>query len=95
MDESIEIIRGLLRGGYYEFHGDHFDVPSIKIAPVPATPVPILVGGHSEAALRRAARLATAGCTVAAIPPISPSCSLDSLRSAPRRDVPTRPSRFT
>ena len=55
MDESIEIIRGLLRGGYYAFHGDHFDVPSIKITPVPAAPVPILVGGHSEAALRRAA----------------------------------------
>jgi len=56
MDEMIEIVRGLLTGGYYEFHGKHFDIPSIKLCPVPEQPVPILIGGHSEAALRRAAR---------------------------------------
>jgi alkanesulfonate monooxygenase SsuD/methylene tetrahydromethanopterin reductase-like flavin-dependent oxidoreductase (luciferase family) len=57
MDECIEILQGLLAGGYYEHHGDLFDVPPIKICPVPGRPVPILVGGHSDAALRRAARL--------------------------------------
>jgi len=57
MDEMIEIIRGLSKGGFYEFHGRYYDVPSIKICPVPSAPVPILIGGHSEAALRRAARL--------------------------------------
>ena len=57
MDEMIEIIRGLSKGGFYEFHGRHYEVPSIKICPVPSAPVPILIGGHSEAALRRAARL--------------------------------------
>lgn len=57
MDEMIEIIRGLLAGGYYEFHGKHYEIPSIKMCPVPESPVPILIGGHSEAALRRAARL--------------------------------------
>lgn len=57
MDEMIEIVRGLLAGGYYEFHGHHYDIPSIKMCPVPAEPVPVLIGGHSEAALRRAARL--------------------------------------
>jgi len=56
-DEMIEIIRGLLTGDYYEFHGQHFDVPKIKMCPVPKQPVPILIGGHSQAALRRAARL--------------------------------------
>ena len=56
MDEQIEIIRGLCAGGYFELHGDFYDVPSIKICPVPATPLPIVIGGHSEAALRRAAR---------------------------------------
>jgi probable F420-dependent oxidoreductase len=55
MDEALAIVRGLSAGGYFEFHGEIFDVPSIKIAPVPARPVPILVGGHGEAALRRAA----------------------------------------
>jgi len=57
MDEMIEIIRGLGRGGFYEFHGRFYDIPSIKLCPVPAKPVPILIGGHSEPALRRAARI--------------------------------------
>jgi probable F420-dependent oxidoreductase len=57
MDEMIEIMRGLWTGGFYEFHGEHFDVPSLKICPVPDGPIPILIGGHSDAALRRAARL--------------------------------------
>lgn len=57
MNEMIEIIRGLNAGGYYEFHGTHYDLESIKISPTPSEPVPILIGGHSEAALKRAARL--------------------------------------
>ena len=57
MDEMIEIIRGLTKGGFYQFHGKYYDVPSIKISPVPSEPIPILIGGHSEPALRRAARL--------------------------------------
>jgi len=56
MDEMIEIMRGLWTGGFFEFHGEHFDVPSLKLCPVPAKPIPILIGGHSDAALRRAAR---------------------------------------
>jgi probable F420-dependent oxidoreductase len=57
MDESIAILRGLSAGGYFEHHGASFDVPPIKIAPVPTEPTPVLIGGHSDAALRRAARL--------------------------------------
>jgi probable F420-dependent oxidoreductase len=56
MDESIAVIRGLLAGGYSQFHGTVFDMPSVKMTPVPSEPVPILIGGHGEAALRRAAR---------------------------------------
>jgi probable F420-dependent oxidoreductase len=55
MDEALAIVRGLSAGGYFEFHGEIFDIPAIKIAPVPTRPVPVLVGGHGEAALRRAA----------------------------------------
>ena len=56
MDEALAIVRGLSAGdGYFEFHGEIFDVPLIKIAPVPTRPLPILIGGHGEAALRRAA----------------------------------------
>jgi probable F420-dependent oxidoreductase len=55
MDESLAVLRGLSAGGYFEFHGEIYDVPAIKIAPVPTVSVPILIGGHGEAALRRAA----------------------------------------
>jgi len=57
MDEMIEIVRGLMTGNFFEYHGDHYDIPSIKICPVPTEPLPILIGGHAEPALRRAARL--------------------------------------
>jgi probable F420-dependent oxidoreductase len=56
MDECIEIIKGLTTGDYFEFHGEFYDIPKTKMTPAPTQPVPILVGGHAEAALRRAAR---------------------------------------
>jgi probable F420-dependent oxidoreductase len=57
MDEMIEIVRGLVAGGWFAYRGAHYDLPRIKISPVPSRPIPILIGGHSEVALRRAARL--------------------------------------
>jgi probable F420-dependent oxidoreductase len=57
LDDSIAILRGLATGGYFEYHGTTYDLPPVKIAPVPAEPVPVLIGGHADAALRRAARL--------------------------------------
>ncbi len=56
LDEEVEIIRGLSTEGYFEFRGEIFNIPGIKLSPVPTAPVPILFGGHSEAMLRRAAR---------------------------------------
>ncbi|MBF6301384.1 TIGR03619 family F420-dependent LLM class oxidoreductase [Nocardia amamiensis] len=56
MDECIDIVRGLSAGGYFEYHGEFYDIAPIKISPVPTEPVPILVGGHSKPALRRAAQ---------------------------------------
>jgi probable F420-dependent oxidoreductase len=58
MDEMIEIIRGLMTGEYFEYHGAYYDIDSLKICPTPTEPLPILIGGHAEPALRRAARLA-------------------------------------
>jgi probable F420-dependent oxidoreductase len=55
-DEMIDIMRGLARGGYFEFHGQHYQIPRIKLCPTPAQPIPILIGGHTEPALRRAAQ---------------------------------------
>ncbi len=56
LDEAIDIIRGLSGGEYFEFHGQIYDVPSIKMCPAAPEPIPILIGGHGDAALRRAAR---------------------------------------
>ena len=50
-------MRGLSSGEYFEYHGEFYDLQKIKINPVPTEPLPILVGGHSDAALRRAVRL--------------------------------------
>ena len=57
LDEMIEIIRGLCAGDYFEYDGEIFQIPSIKICPVSTQPIPIIIGGHSEPALRRAARI--------------------------------------
>ncbi|MEB3904790.1 LLM class flavin-dependent oxidoreductase [Mycobacterium ulcerans] len=57
IDECIEIVKGLTTGEYFEFHGEFYDIPKTKMSPAPTAPIPILVGGHADAALRRAARL--------------------------------------
>jgi probable F420-dependent oxidoreductase len=54
MDECIDVLRGLWSGGFFEYHGEFFDLPAVKQTPAPTAPIPLLVGGHSEAALRRA-----------------------------------------
>ena len=55
-DEMIDVLRKLWTGEVVEHHGDHFDVPALEMLPAPSQPIPIIVGGTSEAALRRAAR---------------------------------------
>ena len=57
MDEMVAIIRGLTAGGWFEFDGQIFTVPRIKMTPIPTEAIPILIGGHGEAALRRAAEV--------------------------------------
>src|SRR5260221_12128684 len=54
MDEELAIIRGLSAGGYFSFRGEVYDLPRIKIAPVPSQPLPLLLAGNSVSALRRA-----------------------------------------
>jgi probable F420-dependent oxidoreductase len=58
MDEQIQIIRGLMTGEYFEWHSDYYDIPRIKMCPTPSACPPIIIGGHSKPAYRRAARYA-------------------------------------
>ena len=61
MNEMLQIIRGLCKGtdgkgDYFDFDGEFYQIPSLKLCPVPSQPLPILLGGHADAALKRAAQ---------------------------------------
>ena len=56
-DEIIEVLQSLWSGQMVEYHGAHFDFPRVQLSPAPSTHPPIYVGGSSEIALRRAARV--------------------------------------
>ena len=56
-DECIDIVRGLSTGDYFGYHGECYDFAPIKLLPVPTEPLRIIIGGHADANLRRAARL--------------------------------------
>lgn len=55
-DEMLEVLAALWQPGWVEFHGDFYDIPRLEMTPVPTEPVPVLVGGISDVAMRRAAR---------------------------------------
>jgi len=57
LDEQIEIVRGLETGEFFGFEGQVHHMPANKMCPVPTARTPILIGGHTEPALKRAARL--------------------------------------
>jgi alkanesulfonate monooxygenase SsuD/methylene tetrahydromethanopterin reductase-like flavin-dependent oxidoreductase (luciferase family) len=57
MDECLAVVRQLLTGKPVTFHGTFFDLDEALIAPAPAEPVPLVIGGRSDAAARRAGRL--------------------------------------
>jgi probable F420-dependent oxidoreductase len=56
-DEYIPAMRELFEAGMPEFHGAHIDYSGVLFSPKPSTPLPIVVGGTSRAALKRAATL--------------------------------------
>jgi len=58
-DEYIAAMRALWSGPHAEFHGDFVDFEPATCSPRPVNGnIPVLVGGDSEAALKRAVRLA-------------------------------------
>jgi alkanesulfonate monooxygenase SsuD/methylene tetrahydromethanopterin reductase-like flavin-dependent oxidoreductase (luciferase family) len=56
MDECLQILRGLADGTPMTFDGEFFSLEDALILPAPSPPVPLIVGGRSDAAVRRAAR---------------------------------------
>ena len=57
MDSMIEIIRGLHSGDYYGHDDEFYQIPACKMNPVPSKVTPILIGGHADLALKRAAKI--------------------------------------
>jgi alkanesulfonate monooxygenase SsuD/methylene tetrahydromethanopterin reductase-like flavin-dependent oxidoreductase (luciferase family) len=57
MDESLGVVRALLEGRTVAHAGDFFALDDVRVLPAPVPPVPIVVGGRSPAALRRAGTL--------------------------------------
>jgi probable F420-dependent oxidoreductase len=54
MDECIDILRGLTSGEFFGYDGEFYSFEPLQQCPAPTEKIPLLVGGHSDAALRRA-----------------------------------------
>jgi alkanesulfonate monooxygenase SsuD/methylene tetrahydromethanopterin reductase-like flavin-dependent oxidoreductase (luciferase family) len=57
MDECLQILRELADGTPVTFDGQFFSLHDALIVPAPAPRIPLIIGGRSDAAVRRAARL--------------------------------------
>jgi alkanesulfonate monooxygenase SsuD/methylene tetrahydromethanopterin reductase-like flavin-dependent oxidoreductase (luciferase family) len=57
MDEALGLVRRLLAGEAVTHDGEFFRLDDAHLRPTPEQPVPLIVGGRSDAALRRAGRL--------------------------------------
>ena len=57
MEEMIDVLRLLWSGEMVEHHGEFYDFPPVQMAPAPAGPIPVLIGGQTGVALKRAARI--------------------------------------
>jgi len=55
-DEMLDLLAALWSGQWTEHHGEFYDVASLKQCPAAPSRIPLLVGGHADAALRRAVR---------------------------------------
>jgi probable F420-dependent oxidoreductase len=55
-DESLDLMRRLWSEDSVESAGPHYPAPRLTMRPLPPTRIPILIGGLSDVALRRAAR---------------------------------------
>lgn len=92
LDDMIPALRTLWAGGWVEYHGTHYDVPEMRMEPSPPGPIPILGGGHSAPALRRAGSLCDGWVAAGAYKPDEARTHLSQLheerRNAGREQEP-------
>jgi probable F420-dependent oxidoreductase len=56
IDEQIEVMQKLWTGEMVEHSGEFYSFPPLRMLPAPEEPIPVYIGGTSDAAFRRAAR---------------------------------------
>lgn len=56
-EEAVEVLRAAWAGGVFDHTGEHYRFGPVQVTSV-ARPVPLILGGNTPVALRRAARLA-------------------------------------
>lgn len=55
-NEALQILRRLWAEDEVTFEGKHFQLDRVTVYPKPMRPIPLFIGGRSDAALRRAGR---------------------------------------
>lgn len=56
VDEMLGVLPALMSGETCEFDGEFYQIPPVQMSPATRKPVPIMIGGYSDAAMRRACR---------------------------------------
>jgi probable F420-dependent oxidoreductase len=82
-DESLEVVRRLLREESVTFHGDFFDIEDASIGEPPSPPLDIWLGGSAPAGLRRIGRYAD-GWLASFITPEEAAAGVEAIKSAAR-----------
>jgi probable F420-dependent oxidoreductase len=87
-DECLDIIRRLWREESVDFSGAFYQLKGVTIAPKPVQPdLPVWIGGSSDAAIRRTARIGT-GWQAAGDPPAEAGRVVAAIKAAASRDAP-------
>jgi len=68
MDECMLLVQALLTGKPVDHESEFFVLDGAQIAPPPVEPIPMIVGGRSDAAIARAGRLGDGWISVFASP---------------------------
>ena len=80
-DESLDLVRRLLREPRVSFHGEFFDVDGATVGELPPVPVDIWLGGSAPAGLRRIGRYGD-GWLASFITPEEAAAGIDTIQAA-------------